>query len=247
MPSAWLASATLPLWRRSMSWERTLEQLGANESIPVDCRMIAASKADLVALAAEGGFRADLLYRLYVAQIGLPPLSERREDVPLLLEHFVWRRHVASQQPTPVVSASQVSELTERALRVDLFALRVTRPCVAAAQPCVPAAVGRAAQPSHQGSPMPLQTGCRSVRALATRGHQVDSRSKGCKACCPHRSGQPSLEGGLGEKGQRGALELPSWVGLLLHTKRREPVVAETASPWPLFPRVLPIEALRST
>ncbi|EON10715.1 two component, sigma54 specific, Fis family transcriptional regulator [Pandoraea sp. SD6-2] len=76
--------------------ERTLERLGANESIPVDCRVIAASKADLVALAAEGGFRADRLYRLYVAQIGLPPLRERREDVPLLLEHFVWRRHAAS-------------------------------------------------------------------------------------------------------------------------------------------------------
>ena len=68
--------------------ERTLERLGANESISVDCRVIAASKADLTALSADGRFRSDLLYRLNVAQIELPPLRERREDVPLLFEHF---------------------------------------------------------------------------------------------------------------------------------------------------------------
>jgi len=69
--------------------ERVVERLGANELIPVDCRVIAASKADLAELAADGRFRADLLYRLNVAQIELPPLRERREDVPLLFEHFV--------------------------------------------------------------------------------------------------------------------------------------------------------------
>lgn len=58
--------------------ERTLERLGANESIAVDCRVVAASKADLSELAADGRFRADLLYRLNVAQIELPPLRERR-------------------------------------------------------------------------------------------------------------------------------------------------------------------------
>ncbi|WP_109482093.1 sigma-54 dependent transcriptional regulator [Paraburkholderia sp. C35] len=91
--------------------ERTLERLGANESIAVDCRVIAASKADLAALAAEGGFRADLLYRLNVAQIELPPLRERREDVPLLFEHFVLAAARRFAQPAPVVSASQLSEL----------------------------------------------------------------------------------------------------------------------------------------
>ncbi|MEI6000482.1 sigma-54-dependent Fis family transcriptional regulator [Paraburkholderia bengalensis] len=95
--------------------ERTLERLGANESIPVDCRVIAASKADLAALSAEGGFRADLLYRLNVAQIELPPLRERREDVPLLFEHFVLAAARRFAQPAPVVSASQVSELMTHA------------------------------------------------------------------------------------------------------------------------------------
>ncbi|HWT34995.1 MAG TPA: sigma-54 dependent transcriptional regulator [Paraburkholderia sp.] len=95
--------------------ERTLERLGANESIPVDCRVVAASKADLAALSSDGGFRADLLYRLNVAQIELPPLRERREDVPLLFEHFVLAAARRFGLPAPVVSASQVSELMTHA------------------------------------------------------------------------------------------------------------------------------------
>ncbi|WP_176055316.1 sigma-54-dependent transcriptional regulator [Paraburkholderia caribensis] len=95
--------------------ERTLERLGANESISVDCRVIAASKADLAALSADGRFRSDLLYRLNVAQIELPPLRERREDVPLLFEHFVLAAARRFGQPAPVVSASQVSELMTHA------------------------------------------------------------------------------------------------------------------------------------
>ncbi|SKC99332.1 sigma-54-dependent transcriptional regulator [Paraburkholderia hospita] len=95
--------------------ERTLERLGANESISVDCRVIAATKADLTALSADGRFRSDLLYRLNVAQIELPPLRERREDVPLLFEHFVLVAARRFGQPAPVVSASQVSELMTHA------------------------------------------------------------------------------------------------------------------------------------
>lgn len=91
--------------------ERVVERLGANELIPVDCRVVAASKADLGELANDGRFRADLLYRLNVAQIELPPLRERREDVPLLFEHFVLAAARRFGQPAPVVSASQVSEL----------------------------------------------------------------------------------------------------------------------------------------
>jgi two-component system C4-dicarboxylate transport response regulator DctD len=91
--------------------ERRVERLGTNESIPVDCRVIAASKADLAALSAEGRFRADLLYRLNVAELELPPLRERREDVPLLFEQFVLAAARRFGQTAPVVSAAQVSEL----------------------------------------------------------------------------------------------------------------------------------------
>ncbi|MBH9552791.1 sigma-54-dependent Fis family transcriptional regulator [Inhella sp. 4Y17] len=69
--------------------ERKLERLGSNDEIKLDVRVIAATKADLLKLSDEGKFRADLYYRLNVAVLELPPLRERREDIPLLFEHFV--------------------------------------------------------------------------------------------------------------------------------------------------------------
>lgn len=68
--------------------ERTLERLGSNRSIALDIRVIAASKSDLRALAEQGDFREDLYYRLNVVRLDIPPLRERREDIPLLFKHF---------------------------------------------------------------------------------------------------------------------------------------------------------------
>ena len=84
--------------------ERTLERLGSNTPIPVDCRVIAATKEDLLGLFEQGCFRADLYYRLSVATLPLPPLRERREDIPLLFEHFLLQaaaRHERAVPPTP--------------------------------------------------------------------------------------------------------------------------------------------------
>lgn len=69
--------------------ERSVERLGSNAAISVDCRLVAASKADLKAQADTGQFRADLYYRLNVVSVDLPPLRERREDIPLLMAHFL--------------------------------------------------------------------------------------------------------------------------------------------------------------
>ncbi|MBA1203460.1 sigma-54-dependent Fis family transcriptional regulator [Pseudomonas capeferrum] len=68
--------------------EQKLERLGANQSISVDLRIIAATKPDLLEEARAGRFREDLAYRLNVAELRLSPLRERREDIPLLFEHF---------------------------------------------------------------------------------------------------------------------------------------------------------------
>ncbi|AYR19346.1 sigma-54-dependent transcriptional regulator [Alcaligenes faecalis] len=68
--------------------ERTLERLGSNQSIAINCRVIAATKVDLLAQADQGQFRHDLYYRLNMATLPLPPLRERREDIGLLFEHF---------------------------------------------------------------------------------------------------------------------------------------------------------------
>src|SRR5437660_1641964 len=91
--------------------ERKVERLGSNELIPVDCRVIAASQEDLGELVKQQRFRSDLYYRLNVAVIELPPLRDRREDIPTLFEHFVLDAAVRYEREAPIVSAPQLSEL----------------------------------------------------------------------------------------------------------------------------------------
>ena len=71
--------------------EREIERIGGNKPIPVDVRVLAATHRDLNTLVAEGQFREDLLYRLSVVPIEVPPLRERVADIPLLLEYFIDR------------------------------------------------------------------------------------------------------------------------------------------------------------
>ena len=69
--------------------EHKLERLGSNQAIPVDCRLIAATKDDLDELSQQGKFRSDFYYRLNVVTLELPPLREPREDIPLLFDCFL--------------------------------------------------------------------------------------------------------------------------------------------------------------
>ena len=69
--------------------EREFERLGGTQTIRVDVRVIAATNVDLVAAVKEGSFREDLFYRLNVLPIDVPPLRQRREDIPLLVRHFI--------------------------------------------------------------------------------------------------------------------------------------------------------------
>ncbi|WP_150426996.1 sigma-54 dependent transcriptional regulator [Dechloromonas sp. CZR5] len=91
--------------------ERTLERLGSNTPIPIDCRIIAATKEDLTVLAEQGKFRADLYYRLSVATLPLPPLRERREDIPLLFEHFLLQAAARHERPVPATPAGRIQQL----------------------------------------------------------------------------------------------------------------------------------------
>jgi len=80
--------------------ERTFERLGSNKTIKVDVRVIAATNKDLGQLVREGKFRDDLYYRLRVVEIWLPPLRERKEDIPLLATHFL--KEISKQYGKPV-------------------------------------------------------------------------------------------------------------------------------------------------
>jgi len=71
--------------------EKSIERLGGHEAIPVDVRIIAATNRDLEAALANGRFREDLYYRLEVVTIHLPPITERKNDIPLLIDYFIAR------------------------------------------------------------------------------------------------------------------------------------------------------------
>ncbi len=83
---------------------RTVERLGGSRSTPVDVRVVAGTKRDLQQMVAEGSFREDLYYRLNVLALTLPPLRERRDDLPKLTEHFLRKFFARKNQPTPPIS-----------------------------------------------------------------------------------------------------------------------------------------------
>ena len=91
--------------------EQKLERLGANQSIAVDLRIIAATKPDLLDEARAGRFREDLAYRLNVAQLRLPPLRERREDIPLLYAHFAQAAAQRLGRSVEPLGGTQLSRL----------------------------------------------------------------------------------------------------------------------------------------
>src|ERR1700676_3201239 len=79
--------------------EREFMRLGGTEQLKVDVRIVAASNVDLLTLVREGRFREDLYHRLNVIHLQLPPLRDRREDVPLLLAHFLERYCKENEKP----------------------------------------------------------------------------------------------------------------------------------------------------
>ena len=89
--------------------ERTVERLGGNESIKVNCRIVAATKVDLEKLSREGGFRADLYYRISTVSLQLPALREHPSDIPSLLGLFVRQACARYDRPVPDWTPQQMA------------------------------------------------------------------------------------------------------------------------------------------
>lgn len=92
--------------------QRRVTPVGSNKSVPFDVRVVAATNLPLAALADEGRFRPDLLFRLNTVEIELPPLRQRREDIPLLLEHYIGLYSRKYDKPVPPLSGELLSALT---------------------------------------------------------------------------------------------------------------------------------------
>jgi len=92
--------------------ERSIERLGSNTAIPVDCRLVAASKSELKTESDSGRFRADLYYRINVVSIDLPPLRQRRQDIPLLLVQFLQEAASRYQRPLATWTSADLARWT---------------------------------------------------------------------------------------------------------------------------------------
>src|SRR6195256_3509878 len=90
--------------------EREFERVGDSHTTKVDVRVIAATNSDLTRMVADGQFREDLFYRLNVIPVELPPLRERKEDIPLLFQHFLDKSRAADMaagQSRPTLTVAQ--------------------------------------------------------------------------------------------------------------------------------------------
>ncbi len=93
--------------------ERTFEPLGSVEPIETDVRILAATNKDLSVLVQQGSFREDLFYRIHVIRVTLPRLRDRREDIPLLIEHFISRFNHLQGKDIAGVSDEVLASLME--------------------------------------------------------------------------------------------------------------------------------------
>ena len=123
--------------------ERSVRPVGASQSIPVDVRILSATHRDLDAAMADGQFREDLFYRLNVVALTLPPLGERREDIPLLANHFLARLNRKYNKPLNGFAPEALKALATATWPGNVRQLHnvVEQVCALATTPLIPLAL----------------------------------------------------------------------------------------------------------
>jgi len=111
---------------------RSFERVGGTETVHCDIRLIAATNRDLRAMTAAGTFREDLFYRLSVINLDLPPLRERKEEIPLLVKNFVSEFAADNNKPVPEIPQEVIDELMSRRWQGNIRELRNCIECMVA-------------------------------------------------------------------------------------------------------------------
>ena len=154
--------------------ERIVERLGSNRQIPLDLRIVAASKVDLAAESEAGRFRADLFYRLNLATITLPPLRDRGEDCVLLFHHFLAEAAQRFGRPVPQLHPADVSALLRHNWPGNVRELKAAADRFAIGLDATGRSVEAIIAPSQRGNPPPA-TGSLADRVAAYERHLIEA------------------------------------------------------------------------
>ncbi len=155
--------------------EHVFEPLGATHPVPCDVRLISATNSDLKRRVAEGTFRTDLFYRINVISFDLPPLSERREDIPLLVEHFIEVLNAEKGRKVRGISSEAMSRLMRydysgniRELRNIIEHAYILCRCDELQEQCLPQNVIAATNPSDPTAQQNVNRNDASLAPLST-------------------------------------------------------------------------------
>jgi two-component system, NtrC family, response regulator HydG len=168
--------------------EREITRVGSSQPIQVDFRCIAATNKHLETLVQEGKFRADLYYRLNVFQIELPPLHERKSDIPLLADHFIRKFSAAMNKRISRVSAAAMNLLDRYGWPGNIRELEnaVERAMVVAQEPelreqdfslklsAAPDRPGRTLEDVERAHVLSVIEDCKGNQTLAAEVHDID-------------------------------------------------------------------------
>lgn len=154
--------------------EQQIERIGSNELIELDLMIISATKIDLLELAEQGHFREDLYYRLAVAELAIPPLRERREDILLLFNHFVEQAAQVHDLSIELPSSYYAEKLLNNPWRGNVRELRnqATRFALGLETHQEETAEHLSASPTHPSLALQMETFERQLISQSLRRHQ---------------------------------------------------------------------------